>query len=180
MVDMAKIKTRGRPLPRATLSIVQDVLNILEGALSGLSLTYNGKAFAFFQRKILAVPQQPNPLSPSSWGAPLMCLAVGEEKEYKDATSGTPSNPGFRFVDYPCGVAIGTATGNQLEFDGALASIVQQVRYTATLHSTWYGVLPEFNEVNGYGRNPFNLLGLEKTQNYRIVTFTVQTLEPRA
>jgi hypothetical protein len=171
---------RFRPRPRASLAIATDVVNIIGSTLQGMALTYDGAAFNIDDRKTPAVPQEPNPLNPTNLNLPEFVISIGEERDYKDATAGTPSQPGFRFVNYPCAVTVVTATGNLLAFDNALASICEQIRYTLTLHSTWYPNLAEFNEVNAYGQVPFNAAMLERTLNYHIITFTVQTLEPRA
>jgi hypothetical protein len=161
------------------MAIVTDVVNIIGNTLQTMALTYNGDAFSIDDRKTPAVPQEPKPLSPTSLNLPEFVISVGEQGLWKDITGGNPASPGLRLIDYPCAVTIATPTGNLLAFDNALEDIVQQVRFTMTAQATWVPALAEFNEVNGYGRVPFDRRALSATVNYKIITFTVQTLEPR-
>ncbi len=155
-------------------AIVTAITNNAVAILTGMGLTYAGKAFVIERRKTPALPQQPNPINPASLVLPEVVVSVGEEGKYQDITAVG------RLVNYPMAVTIVTAGGAKLAFDDALATIAENIRYTMTLQTNWASQLgANWNQIDAFGKPPFDKNALEKTLNYRIITFTVQTREPR-
>ena len=154
--------------------VTENFVNILTKLNLSFTAGTTSTPFVIERRKTPAIPQNPNPLESNSLNLPQLVVSVGTEDKYQDITAST------RLCSYPCAVTIVTTQGNQLAFDDQLASLVDTLKYQLTLHSNWYGIpnLP-FNQIDAYGRTPFDIAALKANLDYRILTFTVQTLEPR-